>query len=126
MQSHIAETFSESSIEDISLNPHKYGMPSFAEYKRNRSKYLGKKDDGFGLIDKGSKMLGKLVKNHVYEIEGIRCKSLEEVETRAKNELGIDIDALDYRPTCIPLGGGKCDILVKFMRKDEIDRRRRW
>lgn len=114
------------SLEEIQNNPGKFGAPTFEEFKRNRSKYLGKKDDTFGIIDHGSRNLRRAVNKHIYEIEGYQCKTLEEVERVAKEQLGLDINDLDYRPDIIPQGGGRCDIKVKFISKAERARRAEW
>lgn len=100
-------------------------MISINDFARNREKYLGKEDEALGWVDKGSQILGRHVQRHVYEIEGFRCKSLEEVERVAKNQ-GIPLKALDYKPEIIPQGGGKCDILVKFVPKHIRERRAAW
>jgi hypothetical protein len=112
---------------EIELTPElkKLGAPTFEEFKRNREKYLGKDDDHFGRIDKGSVMLKRQEQRHIYEIEGHRCKSLEEVE-RVANDFGVKIKELDYRPEIIPQSGHKCDILVKFIPKYVRDRRQSW
>jgi hypothetical protein len=99
--------------------------PSFEEFKRNREKYLGRDDEDFGIIDKGSQSIKRTVHRHIYEIEGYRVKTLEEVERIAINQ-GIPIRELDYRPQVVPLGGGKCDILVKFLPQKERTKRALW
>ncbi len=99
------------------------GVPTFEEFCRNRDKYLAPVDD-FDLVDKGSRTM-KNVKRHVYEIEGYRAKSLEEVEKIASSQ-GIPIRELDYRPQIIPQGAGKCDIVVRFLPKHVRDKREAW
>lgn len=90
---------------------------TFEEFKRRRESYLGLSDsEDFGLIDRGSQVLKKQVKRHIYEIEGYRCNSLEEVERVAAAQ-GIPLRALDYRAMVQPLGAGKCDILIRFVSK---------
>lgn len=116
------------SVEDtqkIFENPNYYGLPTFEEFSKNHEKYMGRDDDAFGQVDQGSKQLNKHVQRHVYEIEGYRCKSLEEVERVAASQ-GIRVNELDYKPQLMPLGGGKCDILVKFVSKAEREKRDLW
>jgi hypothetical protein len=103
----------------------KWGAPSFEEFCRNRDQYLGTEDEDFAAVDAGSSTLKRQVKKHIYEIEGYRCKTLEEVERVARNQ-GIPIRDLDYRPELIPTGGGKCDIVVKFVPKHEREKRNAW
>ncbi len=122
----VFENHATSSIEELTSNPNKFGAPTFEQYKADRDKYLGRNDDTFNAIDKGSRSLGKVAVKHEYEIEGFRCKSLEEVERVASEQLGINIDQLDYRPELIPQGGGKCNVLVKFISKDDREKRDQW
>jgi len=112
-------------MDDIFTNPQKYNMPTFEEFKKNYEFWTGRADEKFAQVDKGSQNLAKYVKKHVFEIEGRRCKTLEEVE-RIANDFGIPIKELDYTAEIMPLGGGKCDILVKFMSKAERERRDKW
>lgn len=120
------QAFAESTdVEEVFENPHKFGMPTFEEFAKNSEKYLGREDDAFAQIDQGSKNLDRHVQRHIYEIEGYRCKSLEEVEKVARSQ-GISLGALDYQPQVMPLGGGKCDILVKFVSKAEREKRDLW
>jgi len=110
----------DTSIEDLQNNPSAYGAPTFEEFKRSPEKYLGREDENLSAVDKGSAIFkdSNMVRRHVYEIEGHRCKSLEQV-TRIAAEQGIPIRELDYRPEVIPLGGGQCEILVKFISRME-------
>lgn len=99
-------------------------FPTFEEFKRNRHKYLGRDDDNLASVDRGSLVL-KQVRKHIYEIEGYRCKSLEEVERVAASQ-GIPMRELDYRPCIIPQSGHRCDILVKFVPKHVREKRNAW
>jgi hypothetical protein len=98
---------------------------TFEEYKRQRERFIGKEDEELGLVDSGSQYLRHLVRRHIYEIEGYRCRSLEEVERVARSQ-GIPLRELDYRPHIVPLGAGKCDILVRFVPKHVVDKRSAW
>lgn len=104
-------------------DPHSFGAPTFEEFKRNRAKYLGKRDDTLSSIDKGTQLLSQYVKRHQYEIAGYRCKTLEEVERIASD---YNIPLREFTAECIPQGGGKCDFLVKFVSGDERKRRANW
>jgi hypothetical protein len=110
---------------EVLENPHYYGLPTFEEFAKNSEKYVGREDDAFAQVDAGSKQLDRHVKKHIYEIEGYRCKTLEEVEQVAKSQ-GIFSNGLEYQPQVIPLGGGRCDILVKFVSKSEREKRAEW
>lgn len=99
--------------------------PTFEEFQKNRDHYLGRDFDKLSEVDNGSTMLNKLISRTRYEIEGYRCDTLEEVEKVAKNQ-GIPLRELDYRPQIMPIGGGKCDILVKFVSKNVREQRETW
>lgn len=113
-------------IDEVLSDPTKFGAPTFKEFVRDYDKHKkNAKRDSFGAIDKGSQVLGKLVQKHEFEIEGHRCSSLERVEQIAK-DYGWDLHELDYRPEIIPQGGGKHNILIKFISKVEREKRNRW
>lgn len=112
-------------IEEIMSDPTAYGLPTFEEFAKNSEKYLGRDDEKLGLADAGSRNLEKHVQRHIYEIEGYRCKTLEEVERIAKSQ-GIPLRELDYQPMVQPTGGGKCDILVRFVSKAKREQRKLW
>lgn len=112
-------------VSEVLENPSYFGLPTFEEYAKNAEQFLGRDDEAFAQVDAGSKNLDRHVQRHVYEIEGYRCKTLEEVERVAKSQ-GIELGSLDYAPQVMPLGGGKCDILVKFVSKAEREKRSQW
>lgn len=110
------------SVDDILADPSRYGFPTFDEFKRNPELLNGRDDEILASADAGSQWI-KDVKRHVYEIEGYRCKTLEQVEEIAARQ-GIPLRELDYRPVMTQAGAGKYDIIVRFVRKSMIDRRR--
>ena len=110
---------------DLSDFGESVGMPSFDEYCKNQEKWLGRDDDSLAEVERGSIQLDRCVKRHIYEIEGYRCKSLEEVERVAKS-MGINLRELDYRPEIQPNTSGKFDIKVKFVSKGDREKRKLW
>lgn len=112
-------------MNDLMRDPKSFGAPTFEEFKRNREKYVGRDDDKITQVDKGSSFHHKIIDKYEYEIEGYRCKSLEEVE-RVAAEQGIALRELDYRPEFIPQGGGKANMRVKFVSKSDRVRREAW
>ena len=110
---------------EIFDNPEEFGMPSFEEFSRNREKYMGRDDDRLIEVDRGSQEMKRSVKRHIYEIEGYRCRSLEEVERIAK-EQGIPLRELDYRPEVTQAGAGKFDVIVRFVSKSKREKRTAW
>lgn len=119
------KNFSHASPEEFMEDPTKFGAPSFEEFKRNTSKWVGRHDDTMISVEQGPQQVRKQTKKILYEIEGHRCKTLEQVE-RIAGDYGIPLYALDYTAAIIPQCGGECDILVKFMPKEEIKRRASW
>ena len=111
--------------QELTTNPNKFGMPTFDEYVRNRDKYIGSEEETLASADRGSTALNRTVKRHVYEVEGYRCKSLEEVERIARSQ-GIDLRKLDYRPQLVQAGAGKYDVIVRFVSKDDREKREAW
>jgi len=101
------------------------GFPSFEKFCANPERYLGKDDDKLAEVDKGGKGINAPTKKHIYEIEGFKCKSLEEVERVAK-DFGIPVKDLDYKPEVIPRAGHKCDLYIKFVPKSVREKRADW
>ncbi len=110
------------STDDIYEDPHAYGAPTFEEFKKNRERYMGRDDDSLASVSKGGEISNRFTQKHIYEIEGYRCKTLEEVERIAKSQ-GIALRDLDYKAILIPQGAGKGNLLVKFVSKEERSRR---
>jgi hypothetical protein len=111
--------------EEFSANPEKFGFPTFDRWEKEREKFISRDDDILASADKGSELLSRSVKRHVYELEGYRCKNLEEVE-RVAREQGINLKGLDYRPQLVQAGAGKYDVIVRFVSKDQRDQREKW
>ena len=120
-------SFNEEKEEQIDLMAiaRAHGMPTFDQFYRDPSILLGRDDEILASADAGSRNLDRHVQRHMYEIEGYRCKTLEEVERVALSQ-GINIRELDYRPQVMPTGAGKCDILVRFVSKEQREKRKLW
>lgn len=101
------------------------GFPTFDEFRKNPEKYMGREDASLAEVERGSTNLNRTVSKHIYEIEGYKCRSLEEVEKVAKS-MGINLKELDYRPQVQPNTSGKFDIKVKFVSKTEREKRKLW
>lgn len=119
------DNLEDATWEELSANPEKFGLPSFDRWAKEREKFMGTEDEVFASADKGSTLLSRSVQRHIYEIEGYRCKNLEEVE-RVAREQGINLKALDYRPQLVQSGAGKYDIIVRFVSKGQREKRESW
>lgn len=114
----MAELFANATVEDIARDPRKYGAPTFEEYVRNRHRFQARTSNLFDVADNGTSNLKMMLKDYRYEIDGYKCDSLEEVERVARSQ-GYSEHDLEMRPEIIPLGGGWCDILVRFCAKSK-------
>jgi hypothetical protein len=115
----------EATFEDVMEDPKAFGMPTFDEFLKDQDTLYGKEDERLMEVDRGSSNLNRVVKRQVYEIEGYRCKTLEEVERVAKN-MGINLREMDYQPQIEPNTSGKFDIKVKFVSKAQRAKRENW
>lgn len=116
------ELWESATTHDIMNNPVKYGAPTLQDFKSRRSYYANGHNKTFGRIDKGGAIANKYTKKQIFEIEGYRCKTLEEVERVALN-LGLDLKTLKYQAHFLPLGGGSADMLVKFISEADLQKR---
>lgn len=108
------ELWESATTQDIMENPDKFGAPTFDMFKSHRDKYIENHNQNFGRIEQGGAVANRYTKKQIYEIEGYRCKTLEEVE-RVANSMGINLKKMKYTAEFLPLGGGQADVLVKFM-----------
>lgn len=110
--------------DEFFARPDKFGAPGFEEFKRSTAKYLGKgTEEIFDWVDNGSHMLNPYIKKYKFEILGHRTDKLEKLYNIIR-DYGIPFSQLEFQPELIPLGGGKCDVLVKFLPRLERERRR--
>lgn len=121
----MSNKFKDVSLDDVYADPTKFGLPTFDEFVKKPELLLGRDDEAFSEVEKGSTNLNRLVNKHVYEIEGYKCKTLDEVEKVAKS-MGINIRELDYRPQIVPNTSGKYSIKVTFVSKKEREKRKLW
>lgn len=108
-----ADLFQNATLKDILENPAKFGAPTFDQFCKQYDQWKSHRNK-LDSIDNGPKGLSSITKKVRYSIDGVPCDNLEQVEKRA-NDFGVtDMGELDMVPEVIPLGGGYCDILVKF------------
>lgn len=106
-------------MQELIDDPKRFGLPTFEEFCQNPDKYRPRWDSRLAAADAGSKNLSHVVNRYVWEVEGVTCKSPEQAE-RIAREKGIDLNLglYDIEPHVVPIGGGKCDILVRIVRKE--------
>lgn len=109
---------SETTYEDVTENPAAYGLPTFQEFVKMRSKWIGSNEEVLESVDAGSKIFKKGLKKFRFEFKGYRCDNLPQVEKIAI-EHGLSLKELDFAPEFLPQGGGEAEILVRFFSKTE-------
>jgi hypothetical protein len=97
------------------------GFPSLQEYVKNpaawRERLFGRHDEVLHNIDKGSESLNRHeVSKRRFEVDGYECRSLEHLSQVVKDQ-GLSFKDLDLKPYVKDIGGGKCEIVVRFVRK---------
>jgi hypothetical protein len=110
---------------DLAKMAESVGFPTFDEYCKNPEKYLGRDDAALAEVENGSTQLNRTVQRHIYEIEGYKCRNLEEVE-RIATSMGIKLKELDYRPQVQTNTSGGVDIKVTFVSKELREKRKDW
>jgi hypothetical protein len=111
------------SIEDLAENPAKFGMPTLAEFIRNKEKYMGRHDDEVAAVDRGDPVLGCRQR---YYLEHYRVDSLEQAE-RIAIDMGLSLHhdfVID--PQLRPDGAAGFYNEVTFRRKAAVAKRARW
>lgn len=110
----------ETDMNDIIENPHKFGAPTFEEFRKNPKLFTRSKEAAFEAVDQSSHLAGMralIKKQKLFFLASngkqYPCKSLEEVYQVAQAE-GVDTSKIQYEPHVIPTGDGKCDIHVLF------------
>lgn len=109
--------FLNATLEEITLDPAKFGAPTFDEFVRNRERYIGRQDDLAIQVDKGSFMFKKDI-DYRYYIEGYRCDSLESVESTA-NSMGLNWGQMEISPEWREGISGRTEMHVHFHKKRE-------
>lgn len=84
---------------------------------------MGGAQDTLGRIDHGTHLFRQMVQRHEYEVAGHRVKTLEEAE-RIALDYGINLQK--FTAEILPQGGGKCNVLVKFVSPEERAKRSSW
>jgi hypothetical protein len=127
MESNQAARLGQAASEGDVHHLEKHGFPTFDQFLKNPEKYLGHSEEILSSADVGSHLLrqSNLVRKHKYEIMGYRVSTLTEVQKIMKDH-GINPRTVDLRPQIQPLGGGQCDILVKFTTREEREHRAGW
>lgn len=110
------------SIADLIKDPKKYGFCTFEEYRKDKKRWQFNAEQIFEIVQGAGTNHKKSLKKLRFEVNGHRAETLEQVQRIAREE-GLDMRTLDIWPEIIDLGGQWCDILVKFMPREEVQRR---
>jgi hypothetical protein len=115
----------EFTVDDILARPHKYGLPTFAEYVKKREQILDRSGDLISQIDAGKTALNEsgYLRKIKFQYGKHVADSMEKFERILDSE-GIDIADLEIMPRVIPEGSYKCTIIVEYMTQPEFQRRR--
>ena len=117
-------------LADVENDPHRFGLPTFAEFCSRpdyyREKWRGREDSILISTSKGSENLNKHIAKHEYRIDGYKCKNEEEVERIAK-EQGYKLSELTYAVELEPMEGnnGKLKAVVEFYLKTQAPSERK-
>lgn len=111
------------SIEELTENPSKFGMPTFEEFSKNKEKWMGREDDEITAIDCGDPLLGCRQK---YYLENYRVESLEQAE-RIARDMGLNLfHDFIVHPQLRPDGGAGFYNEVTFRVKSLLEKRKSW
>jgi len=116
----------DTTVDDIMENPHKFGAPTFEEYKKNRNKWFpmihANEESGMIALTDGPVRFRKDLKNIKLQVNGFDMKP-EQVE-KALGDYGYTLADIDLENRSsrlkkdiqmMPLGGGKYDVVVNFL-----------
>jgi len=110
------EALNSAAIEEVVQDPSKFGAPTFEQFRANYVKYMGKEDDLFAKVERGSELLKTRIKKYKFEVFGYKCKTLEDAE-KVIRDYGFKINEMEMLPELIPQNSYDCDMLVKFVPK---------
>lgn len=114
---------SPDSIDDLMENPSKFGMPTLAEFVRNKEKFMGREDDEIAAIDRGDPLLGCRQR---YYVEHYRVESLEQAQ-RIASDMGLNLyHDFIIDPQLRPDGAAGFYNEVTFRSKATVTKRTRW
>lgn len=78
-------------IEELALNPEKYGMPTFEQFVKNKDRYVGRQDDEIAAIDRGDPVLGCTQKYLMEtDVGPVTLDSIEQAD-RIAREMGLSL-----------------------------------
>jgi len=83
----------DTSFDDILEDPRAYGIPTFEEFRKNKSKYMRRSEEEVEAIDRGDPMLGCFQRYYIEDNRGRRYGpySLELIQAVAIDE-GLNLE----------------------------------
>lgn len=111
----------EVSVQDILNNPHRFGLPTFEEFRKNSEKYKNNESKHLGMVENSSVNFKKLIKKQSYQFEGIKCNCLEHAQNVAADHGCNLFRDCDIHPQMLgDRESGYINIVVNFKRKGII------
>jgi len=102
------------------MNPERFGIPAFDEFKKDPDKYRKRPDDLFASADASTQTFREVLRKQRYFWKNeYEANSLEEIERICREE-GISYDSLNMCPAVVPVEAGKFDIFVSFWPKEPL------
>lgn len=113
-----SEELSKISLEDIAVDPHRYGAPTFEEFLQGKYiKYHETEEAKLAMLDNGPNQTRKQVNKIKWVVKGVMCETPEMAQRIAKDE---NIDLRKYLPELVDIGNHKCDIYLHFNTEKEF------
>ena len=115
-------------FDSLMKDPASFGLPTFEEFSKRPDHYVGKmrfrETETMDQLENGVRdsVLKRINKSVKHEILGYRVRTLAEVERIALDN-GINLRDIKYRAAIIPMGGGDCETLVKWMSESDYLKR---
>lgn len=104
-------------VEDIMEHPHLYGLPTFEEFCKNKSRWMKDPEEALVSIDAGDKNLRC---KQEYFVEKYKVKSLE-AAAYLMIEMAGSVDAFKCDPQVVPSQDHESILRVTFLRKRDTD-----
>lgn len=108
----------DTEFDELVRDPKAFGLPTFQEYCKNPDSWTPK-SNLWEILDNGPRALLKdKIRKVKFKVNGFTAKSAEAAQNMCEEfgvensrALTIDDNRIDWGIECVPLGGGKIDLL---------------